>query len=61
MIFNQAKDFSNYDEADVKAQIAEVKRQKEMRQQNELTKILELVSDNMRRVIELAQQNGSGA
>ena len=44
MIFNQAKDFSNYDEAEVKAQIAEVKGQKEMRQQNELTEIVQLVS-----------------
>ena len=60
IIVNQEKDFSNYDEDDVKIQIAEVKIEKERRLTNELADIRELVDGKMRRILELAQENGAG-
>ena len=61
IIFNQEIDFSNYNEEEVQAQIAAVKRQKDTRLNNELEEITELVDTKLKRVLELAQENGAGS
>ena len=61
IIVNQEKDFSNFDDEEVKKQIDAVKRQKENRLKREFDVIKEEVDERMVRTLLLAQEKGSGA
>jgi hypothetical protein len=60
IIVNQEKDFSNYNEDDVRIQIAQVKTEKETRLKGKLEEIYELVDTKMKRILQLSQENGAG-
>ena len=61
IIVNQESDFTNYNEEEVKKCINAVKTQKERRMEDELKQIEELVDEKTKRILELAQEKGSGA
>ena len=60
IIYNQEKDFENYDIEEVKEHISNMKKQKEEKIEEELELIKEAVSVKMRRILELAQEKGAG-
>ena len=61
IIYNQERDFQNYDKEKVKETITEMKSRKEMRLDDELAQIIEIADDNMKRHLNLALEKGSGA
>ena len=61
IIINQETDFSNYSKDQVKKSIAEVKAEKEKRLKEELDLIKGVVDAKMQRILDLAQEKGSGA
>ena len=61
IIYNQETDFSNYNQEAVKKTISDVKTEKEKKLEEELKSIMEQVDDKMKRILELAQEKGSGA
>jgi hypothetical protein len=61
VICNQETTFTNYDPADVAGCIAVVKDQKEKRHLDELILISEAVSTKTKRILDLAQEKGSGS
>jgi hypothetical protein len=61
IIYNQEKDFANYDKKLVKETITTVKGEKERRYEEELARINNLADQKMKRNLELAQEGGSGA
>ena len=61
IIVNQESDFTNYNEEEVKKCINAVKTRKERRMEDELKQIEELVDEKTKRILELAQEKGSGA
>ena len=61
IIYNQERDYTNYNLEEVKESIQAVKKVKEERIKTELESINESVDNKMKRVLELAQEKGSGA
>ena len=61
IIVNQEGDYQNYDKREVDNQVLAVKSRKEKRLENELKEIYSAVSSKMKRVLELAKENGSGS
>ncbi len=61
IIYNQEKDFTNYNKEEVINQVKLRKGQKEDRLKDELKEISNLVNNKMKRNLELAQEKGSGA
>ena len=60
IIFNQERDFRNYNAEEVKI-MADVKKDKEKRLESELKSIKDLVNERTQRIIDLAQEKGAGA
>ena len=61
VIFNQEKDFSNYDVNAVKEIIKEVKQKRETDWEEEVKEISELVDPKLKLILELGQEKGSRA
>ena len=61
VIFNQEKDFSNYDAEAVKDIIKEVKQRREAAWEEEVKEISEQADAKLNRVMELGREKGSGA
>ena len=61
VICNQEKDFSNYDPIEVSGHIVTVREEKEKRHLDELISITEEVDNKTKRVLDLAQEKGSGS
>ncbi len=61
IIYRQERDFRNYNKEEVKKCTDAVKAQKEIRLKEELRQILDRVDAKTKRVLELAQETGSGA
>jgi hypothetical protein len=61
IIFNQEKDFANYDADKVKKNIAAIQLQRKAEQEEEFDEICGLVDARMRRILELEREKGTGA
>ena len=61
IIYNQERDFTNYDSPRVNAVIKERRTIKDQVLQDELEEILEIAGPKMKRILELNQEKGSGS
>ena len=61
IIYNQERDFQNYDKEKIKQTIIDMKGQKERRLEDELAQIIEIADGKMKRHLNLALEKGSGA
>ena len=60
IIYNQEKDFSNYNSEEVKKSINEVKAEREADYKEEYEQICDVIDEKMQRILALAQEKGSG-
>ena len=61
VIYRQEVNFDNYDKAQVERTIKEAKKIKERRLTSEASDVMSLVTPDMKRILELAQEKGAGA
>ena len=61
IILNQESNFINYDKVEVAKTIQQVKKMKEARLKEDAACLYNTLNDNMKRILDLAQEKGAGA